>query len=91
LSGVTGHLAAGFSADLILIDPSTANMIPMHDPYAQVVYSMENRNIESMVVAGRLIMEKRKIMTLDEELILREVRKWVKESSVYSFITMKNV
>lgn len=83
LKEVTGHLSAGFSADMILIDPSTPNMIPMHDPYAQIVYSMENRNIESLVVAGRLIMEKRKILTMDEDLILKEVNDWMKASSVY--------
>ncbi|MFA5815287.1 MAG: amidohydrolase [Bacteroidales bacterium] len=83
LKGVTGHLAAGFSADLILIDPSSPNMIPLHDAYAQIVYSMENSNIESLVVAGRLIMEKRKILTMDEELILKEVNNWMKASSVY--------
>lgn len=83
LKEVTGHLGTGYSADLILIDPSSPNMIPLHDPYAQIVYSMENRNIESLVVAGRLIMEKRKILTMDEELILKEVNKWMKASSIY--------
>ena len=90
LSKITGHLAKGMSADLIVIDPSTANMIPLHDPYAQIVYSMDNRNIESMIVAGRMIMEKRKILTMDEELILKEVKKWMKVSSVYDFISIKD-
>lgn len=90
LENITGHLEKGLSADLILIDPSTANMIPLHDPYAQIVYSMENRNIESLVVAGRLIMEKRKILTMDEDLILKEVNKWMKASSVYDFIPANN-
>jgi len=83
LKGVTGHLAIGFSADLILIDTSSPNMIPLHDPYAQIVYSMENSDIESLIVAGRLIMEKRKILTMDEEVILKEVNNWMKASSVY--------
>jgi cytosine/adenosine deaminase-related metal-dependent hydrolase len=65
-------------------------MIPLHDPYAQIVYSMDNRNIESMIVAGRMIMEKRKILTMDEELILKEVKKWMKVSSVYDFISIKD-
>lgn len=87
LEGVTGHLAAGLSADLLLLDPSSSNMIPLHDPYSQMVYSMENRNIESMVVAGKLIMEKRRILTLDEDMILKEVNKWMNASSVYHFIS----
>lgn len=90
LEDVTGCLSTGFSADLILIDPSTPNMIPLHDPYAQIVYSMENHNIESLVVAGRLIMEKRKILTMDEEAILKEVNSWMKASSVYDFIELNH-
>lgn len=90
LAGITGHLASGMSADLILVDPSSPNMIPLHDAYAQIVYSMENRDIETLVSAGRVIMEKRKILTLDEEIILKEVKKWMKASSVYDFIPIQN-
>ncbi len=90
LSGVSGMLAMGYSADMILIDPSSPNMIPLHDPYAQIVYSMENQDIESLISGGKVIMEKRKILTLDEEIILKEVIKWTKESSVYDFISVKN-
>jgi 5-methylthioadenosine/S-adenosylhomocysteine deaminase len=90
LTEISGQLATGFSADLILIDPSSPNMIPMHDPYSQIVYSMENHDIESLVVAGRLIMEKRKILTMDEEMILKEVNSWMKRSSVYDFIKLNN-
>lgn len=90
LREVTGMLAAGFSADIILIDPSTPNMIPLHDPYAQIIYSMENRNIESLVVAGKLIMEKRKILTMDEEGILREVHNWTKSNSLPDFLSLYN-
>ncbi len=90
LEKVTGKLVAGYSADLMLIDPSTPNMLPLHDAYAQIVYSMENRNIESMVVAGQIIMEKRKILTMDEDLIIKEVNKWMKASSVYDFISANN-
>jgi 5-methylthioadenosine/S-adenosylhomocysteine deaminase len=87
-SGITGHLETGYSADLILIDPSSPNMIPLYDPYAQIAYSMENQDIESLVSGGKLIMEKRKILTFDEEIILKEVNKWMKASSVYDFISI---
>jgi 5-methylthioadenosine/S-adenosylhomocysteine deaminase len=85
-----GVLATGYSADLLLIDPTSPNMIPMHDPYAQIVYSMENRDIETLVTRGRIIMEKRKILTMDEEIILKEVTKWIKDSKVHDFISLTN-
>jgi 5-methylthioadenosine/S-adenosylhomocysteine deaminase len=87
LGKVTGYLGKGMSADLIIVDPSSANMLPLHDAYAQIAYSLESQDIESLVVAGKVIMEKRKILTLDEELILGEVRKWAKSSAVREFIS----
>ncbi len=86
LTGTTGTLAKGYSADLLIINTNAANMLPVYDHYAQIVYSMENRNIESLVVNGSVVMEDRKILTLDEEVILREVEKWTKSVSVYDFI-----
>ncbi len=86
LSGVTGILKQDYSADLIIIDPNTPNMVPMHDVYSQIVYSMENRNIESLVVHGKVIMDNRNILTLDKELILKEVDHWMNKSSVFDFI-----
>jgi len=62
----------------------------LHDPYAQIVYSMENSDIETLVTRGRIIMEKRKILTMDEEIILKEVTKWMKGSKVYDFISIDN-
>ncbi len=86
----TGMLAEGYSADLMVIDTSTPNMVPMYDPYAQMVYSMENENILTSVVAGKVLMEDRKILTMDEELILKEVVKWSKNASVFYFINIEN-
>jgi 5-methylthioadenosine/S-adenosylhomocysteine deaminase len=86
LTGTTGTLAEGYSADLLIINTNAANMLPVYDHYAQIVYSMENRNIESLVVNGSVVMEDRKILTLDEAVILREVEKWTKSVSVYDFI-----
>ena len=86
LAGITGSLAEGYSADLLIINPDSPNMVPVYDHYSQIVYSMENRNIESLIVNGKVVMEDRKILTLDEEMILREVEKWTKSVSVYDFI-----
>ncbi len=86
LTGITGYLAEGYSADLLIINPDTPNMLPVYDHYSQIVYSMENRNIESLIVNGKVVMEDRKIVTLDEEMILKEVEKWTKSVSVYDFI-----
>jgi 5-methylthioadenosine/S-adenosylhomocysteine deaminase len=87
LGGTTGHLSEGMSADVAIVNLDSPNMIPLHDAYAQLVYSLENSDVESLVVAGRIIMENRRVLTLDEEIILKEVRKWVRTSGIRDFKT----
>jgi 5-methylthioadenosine/S-adenosylhomocysteine deaminase len=86
----TGILAPDYSADLLIIDTGSPNMQPMYDPYIQIAYSMENIDIITSVVNGRPVMEDHQILTMDEELILREVDSWMNGASVYDFISLNN-
>jgi cytosine/adenosine deaminase-related metal-dependent hydrolase len=49
-----GSLAAGKQADLVLIDASTLNMQPVHDPVATVVMQTSLANVRDVMVAGQL-------------------------------------
>jgi 5-methylthioadenosine/S-adenosylhomocysteine deaminase len=89
LGNTTGVLSQGFSADFMIIDAAASNMLPDYDPYAQIAYSMENENILTTVVAGRMLMEDRKVLTMDEEVILKEVKKWMTHASVHDFILLQ--
>lgn len=86
----TGMLVQDYSADFLIIDTNSPNMQPMFDPYIQIAYSMENSDIITSVVNGKLVMEDRKILTLDEELILKEVNDWMSGASVYDFIRLND-
>lgn len=69
-----GSLEVGKKADLIIINPNTVDMLPMHDPVANLVTSMHGSNVESMICDGKWIMKNRKIMTVDEEAIIAEAK-----------------
>ncbi len=70
-----GSLEPGKKADLIVINPNTATMLPMHDPIANMVTSMRSHNVESVMVDGRWIMWQQQILTVKEQEILEEA-KW---------------
>jgi len=70
-----GSLEAGKKADLIVINPNTATMLPMHDPVANMVTSMREHNVESVMCDGRWLMWQREIRTVNEGLILEEARR----------------
>ncbi|HEY3123081.1 MAG TPA: amidohydrolase family protein, partial [Thermoanaerobaculia bacterium] len=70
-----GSLEAGKRADLIVLDLSAPAALPLFDPYSHVVYSARSDAVETVVVDGRVLMERRRIRTLDTEAIRRRVER----------------
>ena len=78
--GICGSLEAGKKADLIIIDPDcSVDMLPIHDPIANLVTSMHSTNIESTMCDGKWLMKDRKLLTIDEEEIIREGKEHARE------------
>jgi 5-methylthioadenosine/S-adenosylhomocysteine deaminase len=67
-----GSLEPGKKADLFIFNPKTARTVPMADPVASLVYSGGEENIETTVVAGKVVMENRRCLMIDEEQALAE-------------------
>lgn len=76
-----GSLEKGKKADLIIINPNTVDMLPLHDAVANLVTSMSGQNVESMICDGKWIMKDRKVLTVDEEAIIAEAKERAK--SIY--------
>ncbi|AFA49082.1 amidohydrolase [Acetobacterium woodii] len=69
-----GSLEVGKKADLIVINPNSASMLPLHDPIANLVTSMHSSNVESTLCNGKWLMKERIIQTLNEADILKEAK-----------------
>lgn len=69
-----GSLEPGKKADLIIINPASAGMYPLHDSIANLVSSMHSSNIESTMCNGQWLMKDRVLLTLDEQAILNEAQ-----------------
>lgn len=50
-------------------------MMPVHDKIAALVTAMHSTNVQSTMCNGKWLMRDRKILTLDEDAILREAQK----------------
>jgi 5-methylthioadenosine/S-adenosylhomocysteine deaminase len=70
-----GSLAPGMKADFFLANPFTPKAIPVHDPVATLVYSAGQANVETVVVAGRVLMEGGVFTHLDEAKLLRDAQR----------------
>jgi 5-methylthioadenosine/S-adenosylhomocysteine deaminase len=67
-----GSIEVGKKADLTIINPDTATMLPMHDPIANMVTSMRTENVESVIADGKWIMREGKILVVNEQEIIEE-------------------
>lgn len=67
-----GHVAPGYQADLVWIDMSGPHWQPAHDPCAHLIYSASSRDVTDVMVAGRFLMRKGELTTIDEERVLSE-------------------
>lgn len=60
-----GSLETGKLADVIVLDRDSTTMTPFYDVYSTLVYSATPHDVRTTIIQGRVIMENRKINTVD--------------------------
>jgi len=70
-----GTLAAGQKADIILVSLKEAHMIPRYDLIANLVYSAQASDVQTVIINGEIIMEDRVIKTFDEAEVLEQAKR----------------
>ncbi len=71
LERVIGSLQVGKKADVVLIDFSSPHLKPSHDPYANIVYSANGGDVDTVIVDGNLLMQERHVKTLDANEVMQ--------------------
>jgi 5-methylthioadenosine/S-adenosylhomocysteine deaminase len=61
-----GSLEAGKRADLIIVRIDSPHQIPLYNLYSQLVYATKASDVEDVIIDGRLVMENRRVLTVDE-------------------------
>ncbi|MFZ0736864.1 MAG: amidohydrolase [Candidatus Acidiferrales bacterium] len=74
-----GSLEAGKKADLIVVDTSAPHATPLYNVYSELVFALKASDVRSVVIAGRIVMDDRKMTTLDEAQILEKAREYQKQ------------
>jgi 5-methylthioadenosine/S-adenosylhomocysteine deaminase len=69
-----GVLAPGKLADCIVVDFSKPHLTPCYRPVSHLVYAARGGDVRHSVIHGRLVMEERRLLTLDVEEIMAQVR-----------------
>ena len=65
-----GSLAPGKQADLIIIDTRKPHLTPIYHPASTVVYAATGADVDTLMVAGRLLVQHRRLLTVELNQIL---------------------
>jgi len=70
-----GSLESGKKADIVLVDLQKPHFKPLHSVISHLVYSAVGSDVDTTIVDGKVLMQGRKVLTLDEDKVLREAQK----------------
>jgi 5-methylthioadenosine/S-adenosylhomocysteine deaminase len=75
-----GSIEIGKKADLILIDNKSVNLNPMSEKISSnLVYAANGSNVNTTICNGKILMEDKKLVTLNENKIIEKANKSIKE------------
>jgi 5-methylthioadenosine/S-adenosylhomocysteine deaminase len=68
-----GDLTEGKLADLALVRQDGLHVFPRYDPAANLVYSSRSSDVDTVICNGQVLMQGRKLLTIDKAEIKRQV------------------
>ncbi len=75
LGETVGSVEVGKEADLVLFDTTFPEWQPLYNPVSNLVYSATGNSVSDVFVAGEHVVRDGHLTTLDEALVLEQVRK----------------
>jgi cytosine/adenosine deaminase-related metal-dependent hydrolase len=74
-----GVIGPGRLADLIVVDLKKPHLSPVFDPVSNLVYAATGSDVDTVIVDGKILMEGRKVKTMDEERIISAAQEFAPE------------
>jgi 5-methylthioadenosine/S-adenosylhomocysteine deaminase len=82
-----GSLEVGKKADVIILDLNKPHLQPVYNIISHLVYSATGADVRDVIIDGKVIMENRRLLTLEEEEILEKAKEWGEKISTKSRIS----
>jgi len=68
-----GSLEPGKQADVIILDTDKPHLVPMYNSVSHLIYTAQGSDVRDVMVAGRILVRNKNLLTLDLEDILERV------------------
>ncbi|WIF95550.1 amidohydrolase [Caminicella sporogenes] len=69
-----GSIEIGKCADIILLDLNKPHLYPKYNLISSIVYSAQSSDVDTVIVDGNILMENRKLTTIDLEEVIKHVK-----------------
>ncbi|HPD55927.1 MAG TPA: amidohydrolase [Smithellaceae bacterium] len=71
---ITGSLEVGKKADIIIIGLNKPHLTPLYNEYSHLVYAASGADVDTVIINGKIVMENRQLLTIDESEVMQKVR-----------------
>ncbi|PIX34207.1 MAG: amidohydrolase [Candidatus Infernicultor aquiphilus] len=70
-----GEIKEGYIADLVLIKKDSPNMNPAINIFANILYSLSQSDIDTVIVDGKVVVREGKLLTIDVKEVVKEANR----------------
>jgi 5-methylthioadenosine/S-adenosylhomocysteine deaminase len=71
----TGSLEVGKKADIIILGLNKPHLTPIYSEDSHLVYAANGADVDTVIINGKVVMENRQLLTINEGDVMNEVRK----------------
>lgn len=75
IENYVGSLKAGMKADIIILDLNKPHLTPLYNEYSHLAYAVNGSDVDTAIINGTVVMEHRKLTTINENEAMEQVRK----------------
>ncbi len=72
IADITGSIEIGKRADIAIVDLNAPHQTPWFNIYSALVYSTKAADVNTVVINGKIVMQDRRLLTLNENVIKRD-------------------
>jgi len=70
-----GSIEVGKRADLAIINFEKPHLCPLYNEFSHLVYATKSSDVETVIINGKIVMENRRLTTLDVDKVIKMVEK----------------